>query len=75
MILPTKHISPENSVLGAGAAILYNLDYPKTISGLWEQVRKLPAVNVYWRYVIALDFLFAIAAIDYKDGLIERCGQ
>ncbi len=74
MILPTKHVSPQNSILGVGAAILLNLHSPKTVSGLWDQVRELPEVGVYWRYVLALDLLFAVEAIDYKDGLIERRG-
>lgn len=74
MILPTKHVSLQNSLLGVGSAILSNLDSPKTVSALWERVRKLPMVGVYGRYVLALDFLFAINAINYKNGLIERCG-
>jgi hypothetical protein len=72
MILPTKHISTQYSVLGAGAAILRNLDSPQTVTGLWERARSTPEVGVYWRFVLALDFLFAIAAVDLKDGLIVR---
>jgi hypothetical protein len=73
MILPTKHISEQYSILGAGAAILRYLNSPKTLTAVWEQVRILPEVGFYWRFVLALDFLFAIGAIDLADGLIVRC--
>jgi hypothetical protein len=72
MILPTKHISAQYSILGSGAAILRNLDSPRTVTGLWELTRGAPEVGVYWRFVLALDFLFAIGAVDLKDGLIVR---
>jgi hypothetical protein len=72
MILPTKHISVQYSLLGAGAAILRSLDSPRTVTGLWERVRAEPEIGVYWRFVLALDLLFAIGVLDFKDGLIAR---
>ncbi|MGO9572656.1 MAG: ABC-three component system middle component 6 [Desulfomonilaceae bacterium] len=72
MILPTKHISAQYSLLGAGAAILRKLDSPQTVTGLWERVRVEPEVGVYWRFVLALDFLFSIRAVELKDGLVSR---
>lgn len=72
MILPTKHISPQHSILGAGATILQYLDSPQTVSALWERVRAFPETRVYWRFVSALDLLFAIGVLDLTDGLIVR---
>jgi hypothetical protein len=72
MILPTKHISTKHSILGAGAAILQHVDPPQTITALWERVRVVPEISVYWRFVLALDFLFAIGVVDLEDGLIVR---
>jgi hypothetical protein len=72
MILPTKHISVQYSLLGAGAAILRRLDSPQTVTALWERVRTEPEVCVYWRFVLSLDFLFAIGILEFKDGLIAR---
>jgi len=72
MILPTKHISVEHSVLGAGAAVLENLHSPQTVTALWERVRRDSEVTVYWRYVLALDLLYSIGAIDFADGLVVR---
>lgn len=72
MILPTKHLSLQYCVLGAGAAILRRLDSPQTVTALWERVRTEPGVSAYWRFVLSLDFLFAIGALDFKDGLVVR---
>ncbi|MEI9478438.1 MAG: ABC-three component system middle component 6 [Deltaproteobacteria bacterium] len=72
MILPTKHISVQYSLLGAGAAILRRLDSPETVTALWERVRTEPEIDVYWRFVLSLDLLFAIGVLDFKDGLIAR---
>lgn len=72
MILPTKHISTRHSILGAGAVILRQLDSPQTVTALWDQVRTVPEVGVYWRFIVILDFLFAIGGIDLVNGLIVR---
>ncbi|MFM6077151.1 MAG: ABC-three component system middle component 6, partial [Dolichospermum sp.] len=44
MILPTKHISTNHSLLGVGAKILEQLYQPKTVSSLWSAVRDMPEV-------------------------------
>jgi hypothetical protein len=72
VILPTKHISVQNSLLGAGAAIVRHLDSPQTVTALWDRVRGIPEIGVYWRFVLVLDFLFAIGIVDLADGLIVR---
>ena len=72
MILPTKHVSVENSLIGAGSVVLRYLSSPQTPTALWDRVRHSPGVGVYGRFVLALDLLFAIGAIDSKDGLILR---
>ena len=72
MILPTKHISPDNSLLGVGATILQNLRREQTSIRLWEQVRAMPNVGSYERFILALDLLFALDAISLEEGLIRR---
>nr|VFJ51766.1 MAG: hypothetical protein BECKDK2373B_GA0170837_103424 [Candidatus Kentron sp. DK]VFJ63402.1 MAG: hypothetical protein BECKDK2373C_GA0170839_11078 [Candidatus Kentron sp. DK] len=72
MILPTKHIDLQHSFLGAGATLLQHLQSPRTVTGLWDRVRANSEINVYQRFILVLDFLFAIGAIDYVDGLIIR---
>jgi hypothetical protein len=72
MILPTKHITLKNSILGAGATVLRHLDNPHTVTSLWERVRHYPETGVYNRFVLVLDFLFTIGVLDIVDGLLVR---
>jgi hypothetical protein len=75
VILPTKHISPEDSLLGVGSVILKNLRREQTPTRLWERVRSFPNVGNFERFVLALDLLYALDAIEVEDGLIRRSGQ
>lgn len=72
MILPTKHVSVHYSLLGAGAVLLSQLESPKTVSALWEQVRTARELRNYSRFILALDFLFIIGVLNLADGLVVR---
>ncbi len=37
MILPTKKLKPENSIVYLGAVVLGLLDEPKTVSRVWDE--------------------------------------
>ena len=71
MILPSKHISQEKALLTVGAELLRHLDRPKTVSALWEDMRHSVPVSYDW-FVLALDLLYAINAIEILDGLLMR---
>ena len=70
MILPTKHISTQRSLLGLGALILQNLDSPTTVSHIWGRCRVSPIAGTYGRFLLGLDLLFALGAIEIRDGLL-----
>jgi len=72
MILPTKHISENEAILGVGATILRHLDSPITVSGLWERTKVESNVGTFERFVLAADLLFVIGAIELRDGLLVR---
>lgn len=72
MILPTKHVSLDNSLLGAGAILLPMLSEPMTTTGIWDRVKCAPEIGTYGRFILTLDFLYAIGAIDMAEGLIIR---
>jgi hypothetical protein len=60
--------------LGVGAEILVELGEPRTVSELWERVRlargtKATPISFDW-FVLSLSFLYAIAAVDYIDGIV-----
>lgn len=40
MILPTKHLREDQALIAVGAELLGLLDEPKTVSRLWEEIRR-----------------------------------
>jgi hypothetical protein len=79
MILPTKHLSQERALLTVGARLLTHLAQPRTVSSLWEDmmhsdisIKGKKSALRYDAYVLALDLLFLIGAIEFQDGLISR---
>jgi hypothetical protein len=78
MILPTKHLRPERALLVVGAKVLALLDEPKTVSRLWADMR--PNDNAHsearrvpydW-FVLALDLLYSVGAVEFKRGRLRR---
>lgn len=72
MILPSKHIPLDRSLLGAGAVLLSLLDAPLTTTAIWDRAKLAPEIGTYGRFVLVLDFLYAIGAIDTLDGLVVK---
>jgi ABC-three component (ABC-3C) system Middle Component 6 len=77
MILPTKRIG-DRALISLGAQALGLLDKPKTVSALWRETKQLPvyadrqAALTYDWFVLALDLLFALGAIDLANGEVSR---
>ena len=78
MILPTKHLNEERSILRVGAEILLLLSTETTISRLWADFQKyrrdelgIKPVTFDW-FILALDLLFILHAIGFSDGKIIR---
>lgn len=72
MILPTKHTSTKQSLLGVGAELLSALGRPRTVSSLWDEVRGRPTVATFERFTLALDLLYACGAVSLNEGLLSR---
>ena len=72
MILPTKDVRPENSLLGVGAALLEQLRQPMTVTALWESVKTNSSVGTYERFILALDLLYTVGAVTFGDGMLKR---
>lgn len=78
MILPTKRLAAERSLLSLGGEIIRLMDEPKTVSRTWEdfkhshkgQGNRFP-ISYDW-FVLSLDLLYAIGAIRFENGRIER---
>jgi len=72
MILPTKHIRPEDSLLVVAAQLLVKLHGDLTVTELWDEMRHSPGVASFERFVLALDLLFALGLIDLNRGTLTR---
>jgi len=80
MILPSKHLSHDRALLTVGGHLLGFLTYPRTISALWEELnRQVESLDVSLRhritydwFILALDLLYALKAIDFENGLVAR---
>lgn len=72
MIVPTKHLRPQDSLLASGGVVLKVLRQPCSISDLWAQLRDDSTVASFERLVLTLDLLFVLGAIEYTDGVLAR---
>lgn len=81
MILPTKGITPDRSILEVGGDVLELMhEEPIGVSTLWERYTKHrrrhghDAPITFGWFVLALDFLFMIGAVelDGRERLVKR---
>lgn len=78
LLLPNKHITFAESLLGLGSFVLENLNPAKNIDSLWWKYEKVkgkeyPAHHSFDNFILAIDILFAIGAIEISaDGNIIR---
>lgn len=79
MILPSKHLPQNRALLTVGAQVLSSLSYPKTVSALWEELSRndvgltaTPRRITYDWFLLALDLLYTIEAIELESGLLAR---
>lgn len=72
MILPTKKLNPENSLIYVGGQVLSMLREPKTVSQLWHDINygreQIGPVFTYDWFVLSLDLLFVLDAIELHEG-------
>lgn len=71
MILPTKHLTPGQSLIGVAAELLEHVNRPRTVNQLWELVRENESVGTFDRFVLALDVLFLVGAVELHAGRIR----
>ncbi len=76
MILPTKHLPTNRSLIAIGADIIGLLETPKSISKLWLDFQKLNddrnnRLTFDW-FTLALAMLFTLDAIEHHGPRICR---
>ncbi|GIG59260.1 hypothetical protein Lfu02_36320 [Longispora fulva] len=78
MIVPTKGIAPQRSLLAVGAQILQILDAPLTVSQTWSRLRQWredhghAAPVPFWWFVLALDSLYALGVVDMRNEVLVK---
>jgi len=78
MILPTKHVRPDRALIGVGVEVLEALKRPMTMSRLWDEIRGRRTlftpnapIDYQW-FVLSLDLLYLIGAVELDRGLVRR---
>jgi len=78
MIVPTKRLPTDRCLLSVGAQILARIAEPKTVSKLWDEVRKardtkvgFAPISFDW-FTLSLVFLYTAKAIELDHGRIRR---
>lgn len=73
MILPTKHLLSQDSLIGVGGLIMTRVgNQGTTVSRLWEQVHDKREVGTYERFILSLDTLFLLGFLALEDGLLLK---
>ena len=78
MILPTKHLSPDRAIITIASEILELIDNRSTVSSVWNDFRHKNKASMrqceiaYDWYILSLDFLYLISAIEEDNGILAR---
>jgi hypothetical protein len=72
VILPTRHIATESSLISIGARALGELRTPRSVSDLWAALRDEAGVVTFDRFCLALTFLHVLDVIDLDGEMVVR---
>jgi hypothetical protein len=72
LILPSKHLRLDQSLLAGAASVLVTLRSPLTVSAVWERVRDSEAITTFDRFALSLDLLFALGLVSLDAGRLRR---
>ncbi len=72
MILPTKFIEEEDTLLQVGIDLLEILGKQLDIASLWQKSKDIPSIETYERFILGLDLLFCFGLIDIENNSLMR---
>ena len=83
MLLPDKHITLAESILGLGAILLNELlEGPKSVDRLYDKVvvvSETPALPAYHNFddlLLAIIFLYSVGAVEISEiGSVQLCAS
>jgi len=79
VILPSKHISFSESLLGYGSYLLSKIGKGKSVDELYQETLKdhqrgvYPSKQSFDTLILTLVFLYSIGVIEERDGMVELC--
>ncbi|MGW7312638.1 ABC-three component system middle component 6 [Streptomyces sp. NPDC054865] len=71
MIAPNKYVNTRNSILGQASSILALRNSGATVSSLWNEVRDKGDDISYERFILCLDFLYAVGIVELDGGTLS----
>ncbi|MFH8696722.1 ABC-three component system middle component 6 [Streptomyces chartreusis] len=71
MIAPSKYVNTKNSLLGQSTALLAVRQDGTTVSELWDKVREAGTDISYERFILCLDFLYAVGLVEIQGGTLS----
>lgn len=78
MILPTKHLSPDRAIITVASEILELINNRSTVSSVWNDLQEKHRSSMrhgeipYDWFILSLDFLYLIGAMEEKNGKLIR---
>lgn len=72
MIMPSKDLCEEESLLGISAKLLKLIGEARNLSVLWEFAKKEKVVGSFERFVLALDLLYLLGLVDLCENEVTR---
>jgi hypothetical protein len=75
MILPSRHLAVEASLLGIGAIVLAELDRPRAVSDLWTALRDEAGVVTFDRFCLAVTFLYTLGLVTTAGDELARTAR
>lgn len=81
MILPTKHLSPDRAIITVASEIFKLINHHSTVSSVWNDFRgnneacaRQGEIPYDW-FILSLDFLYLIGAIEECNGNLTRIAK
>lgn len=74
MLLPEKHISLAQSILGLAGIILPFIKKPKSLDDIWSDYEKVnntkdfPAEHDFNNFILAINYLFIIGVLEINSN-------
>lgn len=72
MILPGKTLKQRSSLLGTGGLLLSLMEEKETITSLWEKAKRYDQLEFFGKFVLTLDFLYALGLIEFSEGILLK---